>query len=63
MKSEEIHLAMALVDNNEPTREYILKTDIDGGGKVSIYKFPQINYTTHDFQRCSDTIELWIWLT
>jgi len=51
-------LSQLLVDNNEPTREDILATDIDKGGKISTHKTLRINYTTYDLQRRSDVVNL-----
>ncbi|KAF9642726.1 hypothetical protein BDM02DRAFT_3105304, partial [Thelephora ganbajun] len=51
-------LSRLLVQDDEPTREDILNTDIDKGGKISIHKTIRINYTTYDLQRRSDVINL-----
>jgi len=51
-------LSQLLVDDDEPTREDILETDIDRNGKISTHKTLRINYTTYDLQRHSDVINL-----
>jgi hypothetical protein len=51
-------LSQLLVQDDEPTRDDILETDIDKGGKISIHKTLRINYTTYDLQRRSDLVNL-----
>lgn len=51
-------LSQILIQDDEPTREDILNTDIDRSGKISIHKTLRINYTTYDLQRRSDVINL-----
>ena len=51
-------MSQLLVDNDAPTREDILETDIDKNGKISIHKTLRINYTTYDLQRRSDVVNL-----
>ena len=51
-------LSQLLDDEDEPTSEDILNTDIDKVGKISVHKTLRINYTTYDLQRRSDVINL-----
>ena len=51
-------MSRLLAQDDDPTSEDILETDIDRGGKISIHKTLRINYTTYDLQRRSDTINL-----
>ncbi|KAF9783930.1 hypothetical protein BJ322DRAFT_1109780 [Thelephora terrestris] len=51
-------LSRLLVQEDVPSSEDILDTDIDKGGKISIHKTLRINYTAYDLQRHSDTINV-----
>ena len=51
-------MSQLLAQDDELTREDILNTDIDKGGKISIHKTLRINYTAYDLQRHSDVINL-----
>jgi hypothetical protein len=51
-------LTRLLVQDEEPTSQDILDTDIDRNGRISIHKTLQVNYTTYDLQRQSDVINI-----
>lgn len=51
-------MSRLLVQDEKPTREDVLNTDIDKGGKISIHKTLRINYRAYDLQRHSDVINI-----